>query len=242
MSGILPSNGVPPAQTQNGLLDPNLVAGCDNLYYGPRCNPRLDPFAMNAFISEFLNALDSIGQAYDCTRLDNLAAAFQTLQGEPVALPGGAPAAVLQHRLPSGQIVGRQGIAGAWQIRPLNFEQYDPGNIVALGAGDTFTVNVDCYAEYSGMFYQCGRCMDRLWCTTDGNVAGSGFSRYNLTSGDADLTIMSEGHAWLTAGKTYRQEAFVQRLSGTTGTLGINASTGMDEIYSEIRLWRMAAA
>lgn len=79
MTGILPNNGVIPSATQNGIESPTLAPGCDNLYYGPRCNPRLDPFAMNAVISELINAINATGTAYDCSRLDNLATALQSL-------------------------------------------------------------------------------------------------------------------------------------------------------------------
>lgn len=82
MAGIQPSNGVAPNLTSNALANPNLAAGCANLWYALRCNPRLDPAAMNAMISEIINAVNSrcdpsVGSnAYDCNRLDNLALAL----------------------------------------------------------------------------------------------------------------------------------------------------------------------
>jgi hypothetical protein len=81
MAGILPSNGVPPGSTQGGITNPQLAAGCENLYYPPRCAPRLDPFAMNALISEVVNLLNRLGRAYDCNQNDNLADAFLSLAG-----------------------------------------------------------------------------------------------------------------------------------------------------------------
>lgn len=86
MSGIQPSGGVGPNATQNTIANPVLAAGCDNLWYAARCNPRLDPFAMNAMIAEIINAVNGCGcasggtftgLAYDCNRLDNLCRAIR---------------------------------------------------------------------------------------------------------------------------------------------------------------------
>lgn len=233
MTGILPNNGVPPSQTTNGIQAPDLAGDCENLYYGPRCNPRLDPFAMNALISEVINALNAIGQAYDCTRLDNLAAAFQTLQGGSEVQPSGAPAAILQNNMPSGQAIPNF-TAGVWNTRPTNTKAYDPGSIVALAA-DQFTPNVDCYCTYDGLLFQGLRAMDRIWNVTDGTVAGSGLSQYVDWDGPVAYNITSSGYAFLTAGKTYRHEVFVQ----TTGISYRPASSGMPELSSIIRLWRL---
>ena len=73
MAGILPSNGVPPGSTEGGISNPQLAAGCPNTYYPPRCNPRLDPFAMNNLISEVVNALNVLGEVYNCNVNNNLA-------------------------------------------------------------------------------------------------------------------------------------------------------------------------
>lgn len=78
MTGILPSNGVLPSATQNGDPLAIMAPGCDNLYYPPRCNPRLDSYAMNALISEVLNVINARGEPYDCTRLDNLERAIRS--------------------------------------------------------------------------------------------------------------------------------------------------------------------
>lgn len=72
MSGILPNNGVPPGSTTNGAADANLAPGCENLYYAARCNPKFDPFAMNALISEIIHALNYMGRPYDCEVTDNV--------------------------------------------------------------------------------------------------------------------------------------------------------------------------
>jgi hypothetical protein len=72
MSGILPDSGVAPSQTLNAIANPDMVGGCANLWYAPRCQPRFDPIAQNALLSEVMNAVNLAGDVYDCNRNDNL--------------------------------------------------------------------------------------------------------------------------------------------------------------------------
>lgn len=81
MSGILPSNGVPPQATEGAITNGSYVAGCAPLFYPPRCNPRLDPFAQNTLISEIINLLGRLGRAYDCNVNDNLSDVMLSLAG-----------------------------------------------------------------------------------------------------------------------------------------------------------------
>lgn len=69
MAGIFPENGVVAGRTINGE-DP-VNATCEALYYRAVCNPRFDPVAMNALISEIVNAVNFYKE-YDCAELDNL--------------------------------------------------------------------------------------------------------------------------------------------------------------------------
>lgn len=80
MTGIMPSAGVPASQTQNALANPLLTAGCQPTWYAPRCNPKFDPFAANAVLSEIINFVNCCTDnplRYDCTRLDNMCRAFR---------------------------------------------------------------------------------------------------------------------------------------------------------------------
>lgn len=76
MAGIFPRGGVPADQTQNGLTNPDVAVGCSELWYAPRCNPKFDPFAANAVMSEIINAVNCADLVYDCNRLDNLSRAL----------------------------------------------------------------------------------------------------------------------------------------------------------------------
>lgn len=79
MAGIQPNSGVPAEQAQNSLLAPTLGPTCANLWYAPRCTPRLDPAAMNAMIAEIINFVNCAGLTYDCTRLDNMCLAIKDI-------------------------------------------------------------------------------------------------------------------------------------------------------------------
>lgn len=239
MAGILPRDGAPPESTENGIDDPLLEPGCVNQYYESRCNPRLDPFAMNALISELINAINVLDIPYDCERLDNLALAFLELLPPPTVQPPGAPRAILQHRVASGVVAGVVPAAGTWVTRPLNVETYDPGNIVSLAA-DQFTVTINCYAYWESIFFESLRAKTRLFNVTDNVMVDVGLS---ITSskypGTPNTTVSSNGSAFLTAGKTYRLEVWVQSNSdeGSNLTLGRPSSTGVDELYAIVKFW-----
>jgi len=74
---VFPDNGVPPgAEADNSLPDPDVVAGCEELWYSTaRCQPRFDPAQANAIIAEILNLIMCGNNVYDCNRLDNLCTA-----------------------------------------------------------------------------------------------------------------------------------------------------------------------
>lgn len=87
MSGIFPDSGVTPSQALNSILNPDVAEGCLPLFYSStRCNPRFDPAAANALMSEFLNVINGAGSEYDCSKLDNLLRAIKALAFNPGAI------------------------------------------------------------------------------------------------------------------------------------------------------------
>lgn len=79
MTGMFPNGGVAPSSTQNAITpEVTDVTLCPALFHQMRCNPRFDPAAANAVISELLEAIN-LKRPYDCTRLDNLKLALQDL-------------------------------------------------------------------------------------------------------------------------------------------------------------------
>lgn len=89
MAGIYPAGGVTAANTQNGV---DVVSTCaaDELFYPIGvCQPRFNPAAMNALISEVLNFVTELGVAYDCSKLTNMADAIGNIGGIQNAIAGG---------------------------------------------------------------------------------------------------------------------------------------------------------
>jgi hypothetical protein len=79
MAGIFPSGGTDPGNTQGAQIGVKIVALCKALFYRSNCNPRFDPVATNAMISELANAINLL-RTYDCNRLDNLALVLQAIR------------------------------------------------------------------------------------------------------------------------------------------------------------------
>jgi hypothetical protein len=78
MASIFPQGGTDSANTQGGAAGLNLVELCQALFYRVNCNPRFDPLATNAIITELVKAINTV-RAYDCNRDDNLAMALKDI-------------------------------------------------------------------------------------------------------------------------------------------------------------------
>ena len=76
MSGVYPNSGVPANEALNSVNVPTVNCPSELFHSTTRCQPRFDPAAANAVMSEILNAVNCGGVAYDCTRLDNLCQAM----------------------------------------------------------------------------------------------------------------------------------------------------------------------
>lgn len=76
MAGIFPNSGVPAGDAINSVNVATTGCGLGNtgeLFHSTsRCQPRFDPAAANAIMSEILNFVALGDVAYDCSRLDNM--------------------------------------------------------------------------------------------------------------------------------------------------------------------------
>lgn len=79
MAGIFPSAGISAPNTSGGDAGIDNVPGCDLLFYRSNCSPRFDPVAMNYLISEIGNAVNALGDEYNCSATDNLKKTLQKL-------------------------------------------------------------------------------------------------------------------------------------------------------------------
>lgn len=96
---MFPDSGVPPSDAKNSLPDVTTTNQADELWYSTsRCQPRFDPAAANAMLSEDMNLIMKGEVTYDGLRLDNLERATRYLiqRGLPrSALMTGGPNAYL---------------------------------------------------------------------------------------------------------------------------------------------------
>jgi hypothetical protein len=89
---MFPGSGVPSSDAANSLPNPN-TKNCDELWYSTsRCQPRFDPAAANAVLSELINYINRGEVSYDCTKLDQLETAARYLIQR--GIPCGASALV----------------------------------------------------------------------------------------------------------------------------------------------------
>lgn len=84
MSGVFPSSGVPASQTTgaDGTIAAANLANCPDgaLFYSTaRCEPRFDPAAANALLSEVVNLVRCAALQYDCAKYTNLCDAVNAL-------------------------------------------------------------------------------------------------------------------------------------------------------------------
>lgn len=80
MTGVFPNSGVSASEASNTIANPDLVAGCIALWASTnRCQPRFDPAAFNAVVSEILNFINCGTTQYDCNRLDNMCVAINAM-------------------------------------------------------------------------------------------------------------------------------------------------------------------
>lgn len=88
MSGVFPDGGVTANNTANGTEVESSNCPAELFYSTARCNPRFEPAAMNALISEILNVMNCAGHTYNCNDLTNLCQAIRKLNGGNDATPG----------------------------------------------------------------------------------------------------------------------------------------------------------
>jgi hypothetical protein len=81
MTKIFPDSGVPHKDAKNSIPDAQVASvNCDELWYSTsRCQPRFDPAAANAVLSELIRIINKGEVVYDCNFDDRLSLAVQYL-------------------------------------------------------------------------------------------------------------------------------------------------------------------
>jgi len=108
--------------------------------------------------------------------------------------------------------------SGAWQVRDLNTEAYDPDGIVTLSSNQFTLVSGTYYVWWSAPGYSVTRHQSRLWNVNGNNQEELGDSVYTPTS----VQVHSQGAAIISNG-TYRIEHRCQTTQSNNG-FGVEAN------------------
>lgn len=131
MTAMFPDSGVPPSDARNSLPDPN-TQNCNELWYSTsRCQPRFDPAAANAQLSELINVINQGPVTYDCNKLDQVQLAIKYM---------------IQRGLPKGAEAPGTGAIYTAQMNPtlIGYNDYLTLVIIPLVTNNgAMTLNVD---------------------------------------------------------------------------------------------------
>lgn len=193
----------------------------------------------------FVSGLLAKGEAEEYWDIDQIRGAQgirsiqEALFGICGAIPMAVTIAVLEDQKAQGT-AGGSSVAGAWNIRDLNVELYDPGNIVQIGvpSANRFTLVAGTFLvlirapHYRGDGHKL-----RLWNETDGLEVKLGSNAWAANA----LTMQTD--AWvigivnIPAPKAFRVEYRVQIALATFG-LGLAVSFGT-EVYTQVLILRL---
>lgn len=149
--------------------------------------------------------------------------------------------AYLRDQKASG-VNGGNAVATTWTTRTLNTEVFDPDGIVALAANQ-FTLQAGTFlvvGRAPALF--CQKYRVRLRDITAGATAGLGSATY-AESGAVTCSADSWVHARVTiaVATTYELQYWVANAPGFGVDLGTPTTTGEDEVYGEVWVWRESA-
>ena len=162
--------------------------------------------------------------------LDGVTSSIQTQLN--TALLRGAPDAVIEEQFAAGTNAGNS-TANVWYTRPLNTEVRDPGGIVSISAG-LFTLTTTCWVEWETMMYDANLCTSRIYGTISMVTYGKGTPQATNYFTQAP----TKGGCECPSGVVLALQSVMDR-SRTNG-YGYAANLGQTEVYSRVRIWRLA--
>lgn len=149
---------------------------------------------------------------------------------------GGAPVAVLQHRVGSG---GGATASGNWAVRPLTGAIRNLGGYANLNSGNnSFTVSADGWVEWEFVYFNSGRVTTRLARGTGPAAATEHLGTTITTSGSAGLH--STGCGFVSKNTTYTIQHWATE-SDSDGMGQQHGDHGEGNIYGYVKLWRLKA-
>lgn len=152
------------------------------------------------------------------------------------------PFAILSHVQASGTDGGSTA-ATTWTICPLTAEDYDPYNIVSLAANQFTLLPGLFYIEAWQVLTLTNAALKgklRIRNTTDGSTAGIGLNDYSADNSiDGMVVHVATVPFRLTASKVFELQYYATAAQLTTG-LGSAMTSGENEKYAEVRIWKLA--
>ena len=130
--------------------------------------------------------------------------------------------------------------SGDWRTRDLNHEIADPDGIVSI-ANDQFTLGAGTYLiEAHAPAYKTNRHIARLQNITAGTTVQYGSAAYANSSGNVYNCSIVTARVTITGSTTFEIQHRSQSTSSSTG-FGIDSSfTGVDSIYTIVKIFKEA--
>ena len=135
--------------------------------------------------------------------------------------------------------VGGTFTSGSWVTRTLNTEVSDTDGIVSLSS-NVFTLGAGTYViEWSAPAYKVGNHQSRLYDNTNSNVVDYGTAEFTSSSDNTQTRSFGEAKVTISASTSYKIEHRCYTTSNTYG-LGANASFGNVEVYTQVKITKLA--
>ena len=154
-----------------------------------------------------------------------------------------APTVIIQDKKSSGT-VGGTATTGAWTKRTLNNLARNSGSLATL-TSDEFTLPAGTYyIDAVAPFYNNEGIMRiRLYNVTDASVVQVGRSAYANAGNSPDrpnqFDVWVSSVVTITGSKAFRIEYYTSGAASSTSNLGFPSSiSGVDEIYTEVKIWK----
>lgn len=146
--------------------------------------------------------------------------------------------ALLAEEQPSST-VGGTFTSGSWVTRTLNTEVSDTDGIVSLSS-NVFTLGAGTYLiEWSAPAYKVGNHATRLYNNTNSTVVNYGTAEFTSSSDNTQTRSFGAAKVTISASTGYKVEHRCSTTSNTYG-LGANATFGNVEVYTQVKITKLA--
>jgi len=145
---------------------------------------------------------------------------------------------ILLNETQNNNVQGATATAGAWRTRILNTEVIDEPDACSLAANQ-FTLQAGTYKIFAHATYLAiSRNKARLRNITDGTTTLLGESSFGSVGATQGGTAFVVGIFTIASAKTFELQHYPTSTRGSG--FGIAANVGVNEIYAQVELWKVA--